>query len=65
MTESAPARVHLVRVLETVFRRILEDGERTRAEREAGAPPWMPEPQIDPRYDGLELKQWDSVGLSP
>ena len=61
MTESAPARVDLVRVLDTVFRRILEDGERTRAEREAGAPPWTPEPQTDPRYEGLDLEEWGTV----
>ena len=29
MAESVPARADLVRVLDTVFRRILEDGERT------------------------------------
>ena len=33
-----------------------ENGERTRAEREAGASPWTPEPQIDPGYEGLELE---------
>ncbi len=65
MTESAPARVDLVRVLDTVFRRILEDGERTRAEREAGAPPWTPEPQTDPRYEGLDLEEWGTVAYPP
>ncbi len=65
MTESAPARVDLVRVLDTVFRRILEDGERTRAERAAGAPPWTPEPQTDPRYEGLQMEEWHTVAYPP
>ena len=65
MAESVPARADLVRVLDTVFRRILEDGERTRAEREAGPPPWTPEPQTDPRYEGVEPEKWDTVSYPP
>ncbi len=65
MAESVPARADLVRVLDTVFRRILEDGERTRADREAGPPPWTPEPQSDPRYEGVEPEKWDTVAYPP
>lgn len=39
MSRPAPTREDLVRVLDDIFRRILPDGERTRAEREAGPPP--------------------------
>ena len=65
MAESLPARADLVRILDIVFRRILEDGERTRAEREAGPPPWTPEPQTDPRYEGVEPEKWDTVAYPP
>lgn len=47
-----PTRKELAHVLDDVFRRVLDDGERNRAERKAGAPDWIPEPQTDLRYEG-------------
>ena len=61
MTLPAPTRTDLIRVLDDIFQRILADGERTRAEREAGPPPWTPEPQTDQRYEGVEPEKWDTV----
>jgi hypothetical protein len=52
-----PTREELARVLDDVFRRVLDEASAPapeRAEREAGAPDWTPEPQTDPRYEGLE-----------
>jgi hypothetical protein len=65
MTLPAPPRADLVRVLDDIFWRILEFGERTRAEREAGPPPWTPEPQTDPRYHGVEPERWEDVPYPP
>ena len=57
-----PTRAELKQVLDDVFRRVLDDGEHARAEREPGAePPWVPCPQDDPLYEGLEPEEWDSV----
>ena len=65
MAESARTRADLVRVLDAIFRRILLDGERTRAERDDGPPPWTPEPQTDFLYEGLEPEEWDKVPYPP
>ena len=61
MRRSSPTREDLQRVLDDIFHRILQDGERTRAERKSGPPPWTPEPQTDLRYEGLEPEDWDEV----
>ncbi len=63
--ERTPTRDELARVLDDIFRRVLDDGERTRAEREPGMPPWVPEPQTDPLYEGLEPEDWDKVPSTP
>ena len=60
-----PTREELARVLDDVFRRVLDDGERKRAEREEGAPAWVPEPQTDPRYEGVEPEDWDKIPTWP
>ena len=60
-----PTREELASVLDDVFRRVLDDGERNRAEREPGAPEWTAEPQTDPRYEGLEPEDWDKVPTWP
>ena len=61
-----PTRDELKRVLDDLFRRVLDDGERDRAGREPGlAPPWAPSPQDDPLYEGLEPEEWDSVPTEP
>ncbi len=65
MRRPNPTREDLQRVLDDIFHRILQDGERTRAERDPGAPPWTPEPQTDPRYEGLEPEAWDEVPYPP
>ena len=53
-------------MLDDIFRRVLDDGERMRAEREPGeSPPWTPEPQTDPLYEGLEPEDWDKVASPP
>lgn len=45
---AAPTRQDLSLLLDDIFRRILEDGERTRAQRDPGyAPPWIPDPETD------------------
>ena len=65
MRRPNPTREDLQRVLDDIFHRILQDGERTRAERDPGPPPWTPEPQDDPRYEGLEPEEWDEVPYPP
>ena len=65
MLRPSPTREDLQRVLDDIFHRILQDGERTRAERDPGPPPWTPEPQTDPRYEGLEPEEWDAVPYPP
>ena len=65
MSDSTVTREELKRVLDDIFQRILGDGERERAEREPGPPPWTPEPQRDPRYEHLEPEEWDQVPTAP
>ena len=65
MLRPSPTREDLQRVLDDIFHRILQDGERTRAERAPGPPPWTPEPQDDPRYEGLDPEEWDEVPYPP
>ena len=52
-------------MLDAIFQRILLDGERTRAERDPGPPPWTPEPQTDPRYEHLDPEAWHTVPYPP
>ena len=65
MSDSSVTKEDLKRVLDDIFQRILGDGERERAVRDPGPPPWTPEPQDDPRYEGLEPEEWDSVPTPP
>ena len=65
MSDASVTREDLKRVLDDIFQRILRDGERERALRNSGAPPWTPEPQVDPQYEGLEMEEWDSVPSPP
>ncbi len=65
MNKVSPTREDLVGVLDDIFRRVLQDGERTRAERAAGPPEWLPDPATDPRYEGLEPEQWNDVDYPP
>ena len=65
MSKDSPSREDLVGVLDDIFRRVLQDGERTRAERAAGPPEWLPDPATDPRYEGLEPEQWNDVDYPP
>ena len=61
-----PTRSELKAVLDAVFRGVLDDGEDRRAARPRGeAPDWIPCPQDDPQYDGLEPEQWHSVPTEP
>ena len=48
-------------MLDDSFHRIVQDGERMRAEREPGPSPWTPEPQDEPRYESQEPEEWDAV----
>ena len=60
--DSMPTRADLKALMDAVFRRILDDGEQSRADRAHGEmPPWAPCPQDDPLYEGLDVEQWDSV----
>ena len=65
MRRPNPTREDRQRVLEDIFCRILDDGERTRAERDPGPPHWTPEPQEDPRYENLEPEEWHEVPYPP
>ena len=65
MSDSSVTREDLKRVLDDIFQRILGEGERERADREPGPPPWTPEPQEDPRYEHLEPEEWDQVPSPP
>ena len=65
MSKASPTREDLVGVLDDIFRRVLQDGERTRADRAPGPPEWLPEPATDPRYEGLEPEQWNDVDYPP
>jgi integrase len=61
-TNRPPTRADLKAVLDDVFRRVLDDGEQARADRAPGEPPpWIPCPQEDPLYEGLDIDQWDTV----
>ncbi len=61
-----PSREELKRVLDDLFRRVLDDGERGRAEREPGMPPpWAPSPQDDPLYEGLTVDEGHTVPTEP
>ena len=61
-----PTRSELKAVLDAVFRGVLDDGEDRRAARAPGeAPDWIPCPQDDPRYEGLEPEQWHTVPTEP
>ena len=61
-----PTREELKRVLDDMLRRVLDDGEGLRADREPGlAPPWAPSPQDDPLYDGLDVEEWHTIPTEP
>ena len=61
-----PTREELKRVLDDMFRHVLDDGESGRAEREPGTPPpWTPSPLDDPIYDGLTVEEWHAVPTEP
>lgn len=60
-----PTRQELAEIVDELFRRVLDDGERTRSVRPSGPPPWTPDPQSDPRYDDLEPTEWHKVPYPP
>lgn len=65
MIRRPPIQEELTRVLDDIFRGVLDDGERTRAEREPGMPPWTPEAQTDPLYEDLDPEDWHRVPYPP
>lgn len=65
VAKRAPTRQELADILEEVFRRVLDDGERTRAMRPSDPPPWAPYPQFDPQYENVDPENWDRVPYPP
>ena len=62
-----PTREELKRVLDDLFRRVLDEGEHDRTDREPGSlpPPRAPSPQDDPLHEGLTIEEWHTVPTEP